>query len=472
MPRLALFTVSFLVLAGCNEPNSQFCANGAHPDDPLCKKGGPCTTNTDCTSTPNFPVCDTTDNDGTCVLCTANDHALCTGMTPRCDNHACVACVDDNDCGDPGVGVCLPNGSCADPSSIIHAVSMNGSTANTCGGIGIGNACTLDTALTLPKSSTKNIIKLDDAGPYVSTMNNFVVNTDATIEFTIDARGATLHKNADGAILTISSNNASNKAVTILGGTIEGATGGGGGGDGIRCTANATLSVYGTTIRTNEESAIDAATCTLTVEGADIHDNSQKVGTAVYPGIQSSDGSVTISRSSIASNRGGGIVVNNNGTFTIVGNVFVSNGDNGANVSGVSINTTASGNRLEFNTITQNKSNMAAGVQCSASNFTAQNNIIWNNNSALSVNAIQVSSGCQYAYSDIGPFLTPIVNDHNMTIDPSFVNGMTNLHLEPGTGIRGKADPGADLTGIASKDMDGKLRVQPADLGAYIAPPQ
>jgi hypothetical protein len=49
---------------------------------------------------------------------------------------------------------------------------------------------------------------------------------------------------------------------------------------------------------------------------------------------------------------------------------------------------------------------------------------------------------------------------------------MTDLHLKAGTMVRGKANPGADLTGIASKDMAGKLRVPPADIGAYQAPAQ
>jgi len=470
MPRLALLTVSFLALAGCSERNSQFCDNPKNANDPTCKSGGPCTTDTDCTSTSGFPVCDTNATSattGTCVLCTATDHSACTGMTPRCENLACVACVDDSDCGAAGVGVCLPNGSCADPNSIIHA-TVNGSMSPGCGDV--GNACTLTNAL-MAVTLTKNVIKLDEAGPYTSDMNNIVVNTDAAIELTIDARGAVVHSNTDGAILTINSNKATNKPATILGGTIEGATGSGG--DGIQCNANATLNIFGTAIRTNEESAINAGNCTLTVTGADIRNNSTKTGSTVFSGIVISAGSITLSRSTIVSNRGGGISIANNGKFEVVGNVFLSNGDSGVNVSGVSISTTTSGNRLEFNTITQNKSDMthAAGVQCSAPNFTAQNNIIWNNNSTLGINGMQVN-GCSYMYSDIGPAFIPILNDHNLIIDPSFVNDTNDLHLQPGSMVRGKANPGANLIGTASKDMDGKPRVQPADLGAYVAPPQ
>lgn len=190
-------------------------------------------------------------------------------------------------------------------------------------------------------------------------------------------------------------------------------------------------------------------------------------------------GSITISRTSIATNRGGGLVLTSNAKFQIVGNVFFSNGDIIGNVGGLSINTTGSGNRLEFNTITQNTCDMtlAAGVQCSLSGFTAQNNIIWNNNSAPGLVGIQIFGNCIHAYSDLGPANIPTVNDtqnthNNLNTSPSFMNDLLDLHLQAGSMVRGKANPTTDLTGIASKDMDGKPRVSPADLGAYVAPPQ
>jgi hypothetical protein len=367
--------------------------------------------------------------------------------------------VTDDNCGTGGL--CLPSGACAASDNIIHA-KVNGSDVDGCGDI--GNGCTFTKALMVVMGA-KNVIKLDDAGPYAVDAG-FTVAADVTI----DARGATIDRSKDGPILTIPTG----KTVTILGGTIQGATGGGG--DGIKCNT-ATLSVHGTTIQTNEESAIDAFDCTLAVTRAIINGNS--TNSISSPGIRISGGSLTISRSSIASNRGGGIVVNNDGKFEIVGNVFLDNGDSGGIVGGVSVETTVSGNRLEFNTITQNTSDMAvaagaAGVRCTVTGgFTAQNNIIWNNNSALGTNGIQVS-GCLYAYSDIGPAAIPPANDggNNLNDDPSFANELSDLHLQPGSPIRGKANPGADLTGIASKDMEGNVRVQPATPGAYVAPPQ
>ena len=70
--------------------------------------------------------------------------------------------------------------------------------------------------------STRNVIKLDDAGPYMSGMNNFVVNANVVIDLHV----ATLIHHMDGPIVTI----ASGKNVTLLGGTIQGAHGGMGSG--------------------------------------------------------------------------------------------------------------------------------------------------------------------------------------------------------------------------------------------------
>lgn len=421
-----------------------------------------------------FSICDTGKSGGTCVQCTQDMHDFCQGMTPHCDltTEFCSACLVDSDCG--RAGVCLPTGSCADPSTIIHAISTGGSrNTTTCGGPGAGNPCDLDTALLVVQSGARGtVIKLDDAGPYKSTMNNFIVDIGASIGLTIDARNATLHPNADGAIFTINSN----AGMMILGGTIEGATGAGG--DGIRCSMNGTLIVDGTIIQTNNETAIRTSSCTVTVTNATILNNG---GGGLFAGIDLDDGVVTISRSLITGNHGGGINSNKTG-FVIVGNVFLGNGDPSGIVGGILFNTSKTGNRLEFNTISENNSQASAiaGVNCSADvNFAAQNNIIWSNNSRLGGTGVQVGGACVYSYSDIGPTALPVggINGgHNMDADPLFVSDMTDMHLKPGSPVHEQANPGANLTDIASKDLDGKPRVaRPgfgADLGAYLVPEQ
>lgn len=468
MPRLAHMMVSLGILVSCKTDNFQSCDLPANASQPACIDGGsgagPCKKDPDCASTQSTPVCDTMKAGGTCVQCMSGSTAQCMGLTPRCDLTAetCVACVDDADCGTGGV--CLPTGGCADPTKIIHAVSTGGATTmNTCGGIGAGNACDLDTAIAVARSGTgtKNVIKLDDVGPYVSTMNNFLVDVDANFNLTIDARGAALHRTVNGPILTIPDN----KGVTLLGGTIEGATAPGG--DGIQCHTNGVLTIQDTTIRGNDEIGINASSCKLTITSANIQDNSKATGAVLSPGVQVTSGSITMSRSRIISNRGGGIVVSNNGKFVIVGSLFLSNGDISTGpVGGALITTSTPGNRLDFNTFTDNRApaGVLPGIQCSATaGFMAQNNIVWNNLPA----GAQVFGTCGYAYSDIGPTTTTVSGTGNLKDDPLLtIDG----HLGPGSAAIGKADMNADLLGLALKDIDGHVRVPPADLGAFQVP--
>jgi hypothetical protein len=55
----------------------------------------------------------------------------------------------------------------------------------------------------------------------------------------------------------------------------------------------------------------------------------------------------------------------------------------------------------------------------------------------------------------------------NLVGDPLFVDpNKGDLHIQSTSKARHAADPAADLTGIASHDIDGDLRVAPADIGA------
>jgi len=123
-------------------------------------------------------------------------------------------------------------------------------------------------------SSTQNktVIKLDDDGPYTPEATNFFVNANVTLDLR-GMHGAVLHHKVDGPLIEV----ASNRTVTIWGGTIEGATGNAG--DGILCNDGATLAVNGTTLRMMEKSAIDMASgCNLNVTGANISMTSLKGG--------------------------------------------------------------------------------------------------------------------------------------------------------------------------------------------------
>ena len=472
MLRTSLVFALMIGLAGCKEPNHLYCPSGANATKTACNEppdsgagsdagtgtDAPvtCTANAACSGLPDSPVCDLALTPHECVHCTAHDHDLCTGTTPACAAHSCVACSIDTDC-DTG-GLCPPTGACAGPGETIHAVSNNGSMdIATCGGT--ATPCTLSAALAAV-NATKHVIKLDDAGPYKPDSNGFVAAADVTIL----AHGATLTRSDPGPILAI--NGA--VAVTIVDGTIATANIG----DGISCNGG-TLNVTGTTITMCDESAIDATNCSVTVSRANFSSNSQRnTGIGLYPGINISGGSIALSRSVVSATKGGGMVVNN-AQFIIVGNAFLANGDPASlNSGGITIATTPNAdNRLDFNTVSANKSQdgVAPGVRCVVAGFVAKNNIIANN-----VGTQQVDSGCKYAYSDISPTV-PLANNGGMNTDadPMLVNPTTDFHLQAASAARGLADPGANPTGVALRDIDGDVRASPADIGAdqFVPPP-
>ena len=147
---LGCFVVSALALsvgatacdfiAGGKELDLAYCQ--AHPAEPACADycmthsgagcpdGRPavdaptsCASNAECSGTAT--VCDVAGTNA-CVLCTATDHAACTGVTPVCsdDKAACRACVADADCAS---GVCRDDGSCAAAANVIYASPVGSS---------------------------------------------------------------------------------------------------------------------------------------------------------------------------------------------------------------------------------------------------------------------------------------------------------------------------------------------------------
>ncbi len=455
MVRLLLLMVPLAVLAGCRTENPTFCADTANAGMQGCPDAGPaggtCTQDTGCMKT-GFPFCNT--DKGTCAQCFAKESKnSCPSTAPHCDVDSCTACVDDTDC--PS-SVCMLDGSCADPAKVIH-VLVNGQDQAPCGSAGAATACKLDAALAIAATDgTKNVIKLDDAGPYTSDMNNFVVNANVTI----DLHGATLLHHMDGPIVTINGG----KNVILLGGTIQGAHGGMG--SAIACTS-ANLNVDQTILSMNDQFGIDASNCMLALTRARIENNNST-------GIRISDGSISLTRTWLDTNNGGGIDIHGSAQFALIGNVFVKNGTMGSQIGGISIMTSAVNNRLEFNSIAENnaQATISAGVTCTANiGFVAKNNIVWNNNSFVALMmGIQVSGGCGHSYSDIGPagIIGPINIGNNQIIDPKFKDKMSDLHLTAESPLQAlqQADPGSNLTDIAAKDIDGEVRVAPAHIGA------
>ena len=460
MVRLTLVITAVLAFAGCQKENSAFCKDPMNAGKEGCSDDGPpCSTSTDCKDT-NFPACDTAKAGGTCVQCTAADHKACGSQTPRCESNMCVACIDDNDCG--AMGVCLLNGGCADQNQIIHVAATGGSSADTCGSA--ATACTLIKAVTLV-TSARNIIKLDNPTTYAT--DDLRLNNN--INVTLDARGATITRSTMGPVVNVDSN----ASVTIIGGTIRGDSGKNG--EGVKC-GDATLTLHDVSIEGNDLAGIDLNKCISVIGKTTISNNSKKPGQHVAA-LNAQMGTLTVSQSTITNNIGGGISIGN-GDFTIIGNMVSKNGEErqggsnpGSPFGGITIVASGTGNRFEFNTIVQNKAqqDIVPGVQCTNAGFHLVNNIIWDNMSASGTPPTEVpqtGGNCVSFYSDIknGPD-----TNNNLHVDPMFE---TDFRLKSTSPLLGKADPGADLSGIASKDINGDARVKRSGMGADIGADQ
>lgn len=461
MLRLAFVLVSLVVFGSCKEDNSKFCENPANNNDPDCRDGGvdasidaPDAGDTECTAENNTcsggtPVCNTDPTPHVCVVCSATSHALCTGTTPACRDNACAACTNNSECGDGGL--CLPDGSCAAADSIMYASPTGaGATCDT------ATPCSLSAALTVLPTTTKTVLKLA-SGTYQPDV--LAANFAVAVNVTIDARDATLHGRSGSPVLKIEDG----KTVRILGGTIEGANAA----DGVVCGNGSNLTIEDAIIQSNERSGISVLDgCSLTATRLTLTGNGAREASA--SAISSNGTAVTLSQSILHDNRGGGISIKM-GTFVIVGNVFMKNGTTNTTNATVAISTGPSAvNRLEFNTIANNQrqTNAVAGVDCLAGDgFTATNNIIWNNTGPT-----QFERPCLHTYSVVGPASAPPQGTGNSKDDPK-LTGDTDPHLQAQSSALGTANPSADISGIALRDIDGNTRASPADIGAdYVSP--
>jgi hypothetical protein len=123
---------------------------------------------------------------------------------------------------------------------------------------------------------------------------------------------------------------------------------------------------------------------------------------------------LTISRSTVSLNLGGGVAVSGVGaTFDITNTYIYRNGDeNSSAFGGLSLSFAMAGtNRLAFNTIVDNKAATgSAGIFCSAASFQAPNNLIARNALAGSPTAVgaQTAGMCMYPTSKVQPDVTDL----------------------------------------------------------------
>ncbi len=371
-------------------------------------------------------VCDV-GGTNTCVECTPQEAAACTGATPVCsDDHTCRGCAAHAECA--GSDACLPDGSCADPGQVAYVKppALGGTDNPSC---------------TLAMPCTKVASALQTGRPYVKLAGT----NDEGGTLSIDNRNVTLLAEDDAKLIRTSNGLhvevKGTSQVEIYDLEISGASG-----------------AQGIGI-----SMPPGNTAKLTLRRVKILNNTGG-------GISMTGGTLTVAQSTLSNNTGGGISMTN-GTFAIVGNVFFNNGNDALNVGGVAINTSQNPvNRLEFNSFARNKAQdgLGSAIQCVAGTFMARNNIMSDNGTLT--NMEQVSGTCGHAYSIIRPGMVP-PGTGNSNADPLFVNTTTgDLHVRAGSPALGAADPNSDLMGVAERDLDGDVRMRPADIGADEVP--
>jgi hypothetical protein len=395
------------------------CGDGSPSTPPDVDAPTTCASDNECSP----DVCDIGGTD-TCVQCTEEKDAACTGVTPACVDNTCQPCTSHDQCDS---AACLPDGSCASAGDVAY-VQMGGS----------GSECTkmmpcgtLDDGV----QANKTIVKI--AAGLVK--DDQVTTIDGKAVTILADPGAKLDRDGEGPILLVRSANAD---VSIFDLEITGGTG---------------LADPAMQLQPN------GGTPKLTLTRTTIANNQGG-------GISATGGVLTVAQSTISSNAGGGISVSN-ANFVIVGNVFFNNGTQLGSVGGVDISTSQNAaNRLEFNSFNKNQAQDTLGcaVQCVAGTFTARNNIMSGN--ATATNMLQVSGSCAHAFSIARPGPLP-PGTGNSASDPLFVNTTTgDLHVMAGSPALGAADPASDLTGAAEFDIDEQKRASPSDIGADEVP--
>ncbi|HEY5947292.1 MAG TPA: right-handed parallel beta-helix repeat-containing protein [Kofleriaceae bacterium] len=323
---LAMIVVPIALAGGCGKTlNPAYCDE--HPNDPDCRNSGlvaidapmgECSQSAQCVGNPNGSVCDVLSQ--TCVQCIVGvDVTGCSGATPQCgDDHACHGCIFDAHC--TVSNVCLPNGMCADETTVLYAAQN-----------GAGDVCTQAapcsfTSALAGVTATKHIVKLL---PNVVAYSEPPITIGTAQPVQILGASATYQPNAAGDAITVTAPN-----VEIVGLTIANAAGGG---DGIACTGTSILSLRQMKIRNNTGWGVSSNGCTVTVERTRLSGNPLGAMLLVAGKLE------------IRNN-----IIDHNGSGTLdTGNVSIQN---------------ASG-RLVFNTIVENLSKSGGGriggVNCS-----------------------------------------------------------------------------------------------------------
>ena len=404
-----LIAIACTWLAACERVSTHYCEKNpmdySHcpaPDGALVQ----CTGNADCPK--NLPVCNT--SLGVCVTC-MTDNDCKDPNKPRCDveTSQCVECITGSDC---TTGVCLFGGTCQTVDNTAYVDSSATADNADCS---MANPCmTIEAGIAVGK-------------PYVRVKGTFAEKGGLTIAATANVTliadpTASFQRTDNGPVVTIT----------------PGATFGM---QGFELFCDATKMGVGI--------AAKAGAGMYTFSQLDIHDCIAGPG----GGINIAGGTVAVARSYIHDNLYG-IVLTGATHFDITNNIIVHNGNTTISqaASGVSFMMAPGGDRLEFNTISDNTVKMGmmqfGGLSCPAG-FVAPDNILSGNVIAGGVNtaATQAATGCIVTGS-----LTSVDDTALKFVNPTV--SPYDYHLMPGSSALDLAPADMNIT----VDYDGDMR--------------
>lgn len=424
MPSVRLLLPLALLLAAataaCYEDNPYYCDDRAYNNCGNEPGTYPCDSKEDCAGQEGKTSC-TEPNPatgfGVCVQCTPSDATACGAGKPVCGtDNTCRACSKHTECAS---AACLPDGSCGDDDSVAYVAAA-----------GSGTACTKTapcSTLAAAIGKGKPFIKVAGGNPVKDTQVTVIDGKTVTI---LADEGAKLDRDGDGPIVEVRSAGANVKIFDL---EITGATGSSGA-NGIDVNPNGGVPKVELTrvkLSGNQGTGLAAQGGSVIILQSTISGNQgtgvlMQGGAVVLTqvtatgntgiGINVTGGTFTLSQSTIASNAGGGVSISN-GTFDITNNFIYRNGNQdtttlgGLNL-GVAV---ATGNRLEFNTIVDNRAAInSGGVICNVPTFAGGNNIIARNSLAGSTTAAgaQTSGACTYPSSLVQNDVTGLMFEH------------------------------------------------------------
>lgn len=364
--RGALALIGLLLGAGCVEVRHR-----AAPEE-----GRPCEASAECPL--DAPVCDV-EGSGRCVQCTPQEAAGCGGTTPVCGEELlCRGCASHAEC--PS-NACGPDGACVAEADVLYVKGGQAGPPNGATACSKSEPCGTMAAALANVTAARRFVRVS------GLVSDGSISAQQKAFVALGEEGATWR--TGGAYLL----DAKNSAIELYDLTLDPVD------TGIRMEGG-TLSLTRCKISGGRLEALLINDGVATVSQSEITETGSTSFGSARRAINLNRGELTVDRSLIARNPGGGIVVGGNQRFRVTNSFIVGNAGSG----GVRATRPAAGSKLEHNTIVDNRitatalEDGGAGVFCDDAAFEGGNNLIFRNQ-RLSGQLSQTDGSCRYGNS-------------------------------------------------------------------------